>query len=122
MLSKYVIKKIKEHIGDRVYVLRQNNELKQEALALELGISRTTLSNIERGKRLPTLEILLKLSFYFQVSCDYFIGTDGILFNDEENDETNLIDVSGLCHRDRYLIQIMVDKMEASTEHSSLID
>ena len=45
----------------------------QAQLAKELNISRPALANYEIGKREPSIEILIKLARYFNVSVDYLV-------------------------------------------------
>jgi transcriptional regulator with XRE-family HTH domain len=43
-------------------------------VAMDLNISREALSHYENGKRQPSIEMLRKLSQYFNVSIDYLIN------------------------------------------------
>ena len=43
-------------------------------VALDLNISREALSHYENGKRSPDLEMLRKLSKYFDVSIDFLVN------------------------------------------------
>jgi len=54
-------------LGKNLQDLRKNRGIKQQSLAKELGISKQHLSNIESGRRLPSLDILKKISKYFNV-------------------------------------------------------
>ena len=45
----------------------------QLKVAMDLSISREAVSYYESGKRNPDLEMLIKLSEYFNVSIDYLI-------------------------------------------------
>lgn len=53
--------------------IRKQLNLNQQKVALELNISREALSHYENGKRQPSLELLLKMSKYFNVSINYLI-------------------------------------------------
>ena len=53
--------------------IREERNLNQLKVALDLNISREALSHYENGKRSPDVEMLLKLSDYFGVSIDYLI-------------------------------------------------
>lgn len=53
--------------------IREERNLNQLKVALDLNISREALSHYENGKRSPDIEMLLKLSDYFGVSIDYLI-------------------------------------------------
>ena len=53
--------------------IRKQKKLSQLKVAMNLSISREALSYYENGKRCPDLEMLVKLSRYFNVSIDYLI-------------------------------------------------
>ena len=53
--------------------IRKSRKLNQLKVALDLNISREALSHYENGKREPSLDMLLKMSEYFNVSINYLI-------------------------------------------------
>ncbi len=55
-------------------VIRKQRNLNQQKVAMDLNISREALSHYENGKREPSLEMLRKLSVYFNVSIDFLIN------------------------------------------------
>ena len=55
-------------------VIRKQKNLNQLKVALDLNISREALSHYENGKRSPDIEMLKKLSAYFDVSIDFLIN------------------------------------------------
>ncbi|MEA5008226.1 helix-turn-helix domain-containing protein [Clostridium tyrobutyricum] len=79
--------------GDRLKKLRQSKHLKQNDLAKNLGIGRTTLSNYELNNRQPDFDTLEKIANYFNVSIDYLVGRSNYKTFDEyvfNNDFQNL--------------------------------
>ncbi len=54
----------------KIRKLRNLNQLK---VAMDLNISRESISYYENGKREPSLELLVQMSRYFNVSIDYLI-------------------------------------------------
>lgn len=54
--------------------IRKNHNLNQLKVAMDLNISREALSHYENGKREPSIDMLNKLSEYFNVSIDYLIN------------------------------------------------
>jgi transcriptional regulator with XRE-family HTH domain len=62
-------------LGKRIGDIRKRNGLSQEKLAERAGISAQYVSNIERGKENPTLDLLLGLADALKVSlgemCDF---------------------------------------------------
>ena len=53
--------------------IRKKKNLNQLKVAMDLSISREALSLYENGKRNPSLDMLVALSKYFNVSIDYLI-------------------------------------------------
>ena len=53
--------------------IRKKKGYSQLKVAMDLNISREALSYYETGKRNPDLNMLIKLSDYFNVSIDYLI-------------------------------------------------
>ncbi len=58
----------------RLKELRTKRKISQLKLAMDLNISREALSHYENGKREPSIDMLNKLSKYFNVSIDYLIN------------------------------------------------
>ncbi|MBQ3084395.1 MAG: helix-turn-helix transcriptional regulator [Clostridia bacterium] len=54
-------------------LIRKKKGYSQLKVALDLAISRESISYYESGKRSPDIAMLLKLSQYFNVSIDYLI-------------------------------------------------
>ena len=55
-------------------IVRKERNLNQLKVAMDLNISREALSHYENGKREPSLDMLNKMSEYFNVSIDYLIN------------------------------------------------
>ena len=53
--------------------IRKMKNLNQQKVALDLNLSREALSHYENGKREPSLNTLLLMSNYFNVSINYLI-------------------------------------------------
>lgn len=53
--------------------IRKSRNLNQQKVAMDLHISREALSHYENGRREPSLDMLVKMSEYFNVSIDYLI-------------------------------------------------
>lgn len=54
--------------------LRNNHNLTQQDLSLQLNISQQVYSRYEKGSREPDFETLIKIADYFNVSLDYLLG------------------------------------------------
>ena len=55
-------------------IIRKERNLNQQKVAMDLNISREALSHYENGKRSPDIDMLRKLSEYFNVSIDFLIN------------------------------------------------
>ena len=53
--------------------IRKKKNLNQLKVAMDLNISRESISYYENGKREPSLALLVQISEYFNVSIDYLI-------------------------------------------------
>lgn len=53
--------------------IRKSKGYSQLKVAMDLNISREALSYYENGQRCPNLEMLVKMSEYFNVSIHYLI-------------------------------------------------
>jgi transcriptional regulator with XRE-family HTH domain len=62
-------------VGERLLALRRDRGTTLAALAARTGISISTLSRLEAGKRRATLELLLPIARAHGVSLDELIGT-----------------------------------------------
>ena len=54
--------------------LRKSKGISQKQAAIDLGISQALLSHYEKGIRECGLDFLIKLSEYYEVSCDELLG------------------------------------------------
>ena len=68
-----------ENVMKYLKLLRKEKGYTQQKVALDLNVSRESLSYYENGKRQPSLELLVAFSKYYNVSIDYLItGKDFI--------------------------------------------
>ncbi|MCD8396323.1 MAG: helix-turn-helix domain-containing protein [Lachnospiraceae bacterium] len=54
-------------------LLRESAKYTQEEVSKRLNIQRTTYCNYEQGKRLPPLDIIIRLARLYNVSVDYLL-------------------------------------------------
>lgn len=66
----------RNHLQERLKELRMGRGLTQQQLSEMMNVTRTTVSNWERGTRIPDLESLENLAKFYKVSLDTF-GTEG---------------------------------------------
>ena len=64
-------------------LLRKARNLSQQQVAFDLNITREALSHYENGRREPSLDMLVKMSRYFNKSIDFLIT--GKEFSNNDN-------------------------------------
>lgn len=84
--------------GERLYELRNKNNLSQEELAEVLDVSQQSISKWENDKAYPEMTRLLFMSDYFDVSLDYLMR--GI--KKENNEEKVTADDADKNSNDKY--------------------
>lgn len=65
-----------EYLSKRLKELRNSKGLKAEELAEILGVSRRVIFMYEKNETKPSLEVLVKISDYFNVPIDYLVGRE----------------------------------------------
>ena len=60
--------------SERFKELRLEHDLSQQALATQLGLSKSSVNMYERGEREPGLDTLESIADYFNVDMDYLLG------------------------------------------------
>ena len=83
-------------IGNKILELRKKNNLSQEKLAEQVGVSRQTISKWELGETSPDLKQSKKLSEIFNVSLDELVNNSKKEINNEVVNDTNTQKLSGL--------------------------
>lgn len=91
-------------LNEKIKKLRLSYNLSQVELANSLGVSKQCISNWENDNVQPSIEMLVNIARFFNVSADYLLDMD----------EKVLIDVQGLSEREiahiKLLIQDLLDK------------
>lgn len=86
-------------INEMIRKLRKDFNISQVELASKLGVTKQCVSNWENDNILPSIEMLIKIAKYFNVSTDYLLGIS--------SDKT--IDVSGLTDTEITHIKLIVE-------------
>ena len=63
-------------LGYRLQQLRRNRQMSQQDLGKELGVSKVSISGYEKGSRVPSMEVLIKILKLFDISADYILGRE----------------------------------------------
>ncbi len=61
-------------LGNRLRLVRKENNLTQTELSGKLGFPQTTYAQYETGKSIPTTLKLLTMAQFYNISFDYLIG------------------------------------------------
>ncbi len=72
--------------AENLKILRTKKGLTQTQLANKLWVNKSIISAYENQQRMPSLEVLVKLSYEFGVSMEYLLGIE----------KCQTIDVTGL--------------------------
>lgn len=67
---------MQETLAERLFRLRNENGLTQEAAAEKAGVSRVALTRYENGQRMPKMNIVNSLAEIYGVTVDYLMGRD----------------------------------------------
>ena len=62
--------------SERIKLLRKARKLNQVQLGQHLGVKKQTISNWENDNILPSIDMLIKICNFFNVSTDYILGLD----------------------------------------------
>jgi len=65
-----------KRFGEKLRTLRQQRGLSQSQLGDMLEVTRTHVSRMERGEKIPNVPMLLKISDVFGVTADQLIRDD----------------------------------------------
>lgn len=85
--------------NEKLKALREDNDLNQTELGKLFNVNQITISQYERGKRQPPIEILIKYAQYFHISLDYIVGlTDNpkpywTVKNDNSNNNNKTVNI-----------------------------
>lgn len=62
-----------KEIGERIAALRRQKGLTQEQLAGRLNISTSNLGKLERGEQGLSIDLLIEIRYFFEISIDYIL-------------------------------------------------
>ena len=72
-------------LNEQIRELRNIRGISQIQLANKLGVTKQSVSNWENDNILPSIEMLVKIANFFEVSTDYLLGIDKKRTFDVEN-------------------------------------
>lgn len=92
-------------LPNRLKQLRNKYGFSQKDVAKKLNISTSIVSGYETGERTPSTEVLLSLSYIYNVSTDYLLGK-------ETKRPQVIIDTNGLSDHQIKAINILIDSIK----------
>ena len=63
-------------LGYRLKELRKKRNISQAELGKLLGVTKVSISGYENGTRVPSMEVLLNIVNFFDISADYILGRE----------------------------------------------
>lgn len=89
-----------QFFGIKLKRLRDEKELTQEELGALLGLTRATISSYERCALYPSVEVLIRICRFFNVTADYMLGLA----------DTNPFDTTYLTDQQELIIRAILDE------------
>ncbi len=89
--------------------LRTKKGLSQTQLATKLWLNKSIISAYENEQRSPSLDVLIKLSYEFNVSMEYLLGI--------ERDKT--LDISGLNDEQVTVVNSLVELLRNENKNNT---
>lgn len=65
---------MRDILSENIRGLRRQKGLTQAQLAKKIGVNKSIISAYENQERLPSVAVLIKLSYEFNVSIEYLLG------------------------------------------------
>lgn len=62
------------NFGERIRNLREDRDLTQSEIGAQVNMTQRKISYIERGKYEPSIDDIVSLCKFFDVSSDYLLG------------------------------------------------
>lgn len=69
------------YISQNIRALRKAKKMSQDELAESLRVTKASISGYERGRNIPSVENLIRLSQIFEISIDFLIFQDLSIFD-----------------------------------------
>jgi len=85
-------------LNENIKSLRLSYNLSQVELASALGVSKQCISNWENDYIQPSVEMLIKIAKYFNVTTDYLLGLTG----------DNTVNMDGLTEKEIAHIKLLI--------------
>lgn len=91
-------------LNEKIRELRKSYKISQVELAGKLGVSKQCISNWENDNVQPSVEMLVQIARFFNVSTDYLLDLDC----------KETIDVTGLTETQKAHIKLIVRDLQTT--------
>lgn len=89
--------------GYRLRELRKEKKLTQDQVARRLNLSKTTISGYENNVKTPSLDVLVQLSVFYNVTADYLLGLEN----------RKMLYIDGLTDRQQEVLSLLLTEFRA---------
>ncbi len=89
--------------GYRLRELRKERKLTQDQVARRLNLSKTTISGYENNVKTPSLDVLVQLSVFYNVTADYLLGLEN----------RKMLYIDGLTDRQQEILSLLLTEFRA---------
>ncbi|MCI8573788.1 MAG: helix-turn-helix transcriptional regulator [Oscillibacter sp.] len=96
-------------LGKRMRALRKMRKIGLEEFANAIGVSKQSLSNWENGNIIPSVEKLVLIADFFQVTTDFLLGR-----NIDKQASPQTLNVTGLTPSQVEHLQYLVEDLLGS--------
>ena len=112
---------------DRIFQLKEERKLTNKEVELGAGLANSSLSQWKKGKGKPSLDNIVKVATFFDVSTDYLLCLSDIRkfdYNIEisltEEEDILLMAYRSASIRDRFhIVQVCMNALDASSNSAS---
>ncbi len=89
--------------GYRLRELRKERKLTQDQVARRLNLSKTTISGYENNVKTPSLDVLVQLSVFYNVTANYLLGLEN----------RKMLYIDGLTDRQQEILSLLLTEFRA---------
>lgn len=94
---------MKYELAENIKRLRNEKHMTQTQLAKKLNVGTSIISAYENQDRLPSIDMLIKLSYEFNVTIEYMLGIN----------KNKTIDVSDLTPEQFFVVNSVIEQFKA---------
>lgn len=105
-------KEIKERVRKKIIYYRKKNNMTQKELANRLGLSHTSVSFWERGRNLPEIPLLIRMTEIFGITLDELCGCISDFFYCSPSEKELIEKYRSLNKEGKQRIDERVDELE----------